>query len=78
MKDIKVLGGCCGNCDAVMKMFGERSKALGVEITLEKITDMPTILGFGVMKTPGVVIGGKLVHAGSVPPPSKIDEWLKG
>lgn len=78
MKDIKVLGGCCGNCDTVMKMFDERSKALAVEISLEKITDMPTILGLGVMSTPGVVIGGKVVHSGSVPSIAKIDAWLKG
>lgn len=77
MKDIKVLGGCCGNCDTVMKMFETQSKSLGVEIALEKISDMAVILGHGVMKTPGVVIDGKLVHSGSVPPPSKIDVWLK-
>ncbi|MBI5119377.1 MAG: thioredoxin family protein [Rhodospirillales bacterium] len=77
MKDIKVLGGCCGNCDTVMKMFEAQAKALGVEIALEKVTDMAAILGYGVMKTPGVVIDGKLAHAGSVPSPSRIDAWLK-
>jgi small redox-active disulfide protein 2 len=77
MKDIKVLGGCCGNCETVMKMFETQAKALGIEISLSKISDMKEILGYGVMKTPGVVIGGKLVHAGSVPPASKIDAWLK-
>lgn len=77
MKDIKVLGGCCGNCDTVMKMFETQAKGLGIEIALEKVTDMAAILGYGVMKTPGVVIGGKLVHSGSVPPPSRIDAWLK-
>jgi len=33
-------------------------------------------LGFGVMSTPGVVIDGKVVHAGGVPSKAKIDEWL--
>jgi small redox-active disulfide protein 2 len=78
MKDIKVLGGGCSNCDTVMKLFESRAKALGVDISLQKISDMPTILGFGVMSTPGVVIDGKVVHAGGVPAPAKIDAWLKG
>ncbi len=78
MKNIKVLGGCCGNCDTVMKMIETQAKNLGVEVTLEKVTDMATILGLGVMSTPGLVIDGKVVHSGSVPPPSKIDAWLKG
>lgn len=77
MRDIKILGGCCGNCETVMKMVEEKSKELGVEIALSKISDMPTILGFGVMSTPGVVIDGKVVHAGSVPSPSKVEAWLK-
>lgn len=78
MKDIKVLGGCCGNCDTVMKMIETQSKDLGIEIKLQKISDMAAILGFGVMSTPGVVVDGKLVHAGSVPSPAKIETWLKG
>jgi small redox-active disulfide protein 2 len=78
MLDIKVLGGCCGKCDTVMKLIDERARELGVEISLQKVTDTPTIMGFGVMSTPGVVIGRKLVHSGSVPSVSKIDAWLKG
>ncbi|TAN59051.1 MAG: thioredoxin family protein, partial [Rhodospirillales bacterium] len=35
MKDIKVLGGCCGNCDTVMKMIETQSKDLGIEIKLQ-------------------------------------------
>ncbi|MBF0356867.1 MAG: thioredoxin family protein [Alphaproteobacteria bacterium] len=77
MKDIKVLGGCCGNCDTVMKLFESRATALGVDISLQKISDMPTILGLGVMSTPGVVIDGKVVHAGGIPTSAKIDAWLK-
>ncbi len=78
MKDIKVLGGCCGNCDTVIKMIDAKSKELGIEVSLSKVSDMPAILGYGVMSTPGVVIDGKVVHAGSVPSPAKIEAWLKG
>lgn len=78
MKDIKVLGGGCANCDTVMKMIETKSRELGSDITLEKISDMAVILGFGVMSTPGVVVDGKVVHSGSVPSPSMVEGWLKG
>jgi len=50
--------------------------ARGVAIELEKVTDMAAILGYGVMSTPGVVIDGKVVHAGGVPDRKKIESWL--
>ena len=48
----------------------------GVEIELEKITDMAEIMGYGVMSTPGVVVDGKLVHAGGLPGPDLIRQWV--
>jgi predicted thioredoxin/glutaredoxin len=35
-------------------------------------------MGYGVMSTPGVVIDGKVVHAGGVPSRDKIAGWLTG
>lgn len=78
MKDIQVLGGCCGNCDTVMRLVEARARELGVEIQLEKVTDMATIMGFGVMSTPGVVVDGKVVHAGGIPNATAVDKWLLG
>jgi hypothetical protein len=36
------------------------------------------ILGYGIMSTPGVVLDGKAIHAGGVPPADKVDAWLRG
>jgi predicted thioredoxin/glutaredoxin len=47
-----------------------------VAVNLEKVDDMAAILGYGVMSTPGVVIDGKVVHAGGVPDRKKIEGWL--
>ena len=33
-------------------------------------------MSYGVMSTPCVVIDGKVVHAGGVPRPAKIEQWL--
>ena len=64
MKDIKVLGSGCANCKTTLKLIEEVAQSRGVAVNLEKVEDMAAILGYGVMSTPGVVIDGKVVHAG--------------
>ncbi|MCX7141115.1 MAG: thioredoxin family protein [Proteobacteria bacterium] len=77
MKEIKVLGtGCCGSCSATVALIEQVAKAKGVGINLEKVVEMPEIVRYGVMSTPGVVIDGKVVHAGGVPSRDKIEQWL--
>ena len=76
MKDIKVLGSGCRNCETTAKLIQDTAAAKGVAINLEKVTDMAAILGYGVMSTPGVVIDGKVVHAGGIPDRKTIEGWL--
>jgi small redox-active disulfide protein 2 len=76
MKNIKVLGSGCANCKTTLKLIEEVAQARGVAVNLEKVDDMAAILGYGVMSTPGVVIDGKVVHAGGVPDRRKIESWL--
>jgi hypothetical protein len=47
-----------------------------VAIVLEKIEDLPSIMGYGVLSTPGVVIDGVVVHAGGVPARGKVEGWF--
>jgi predicted thioredoxin/glutaredoxin len=72
MKNVKVLGSGCRNCDTTAKLIADVASAKGAAIELEKAA----ILGYGVMSTPGVVIDGKVVHAGGVPDRKKIESWL--
>ncbi len=78
MKEIKVLGSGCKNCLTTADLIRDKAAALGVAVDIEKVTDMARILGYGVMSTPGVVIDGKVVHAGGVPKPEAVEKWLKG
>ncbi|MDD4880820.1 MAG: thioredoxin family protein [Gallionellaceae bacterium] len=78
MKQIKVLGTGCRNCETTAKLIQETAAAKGLSIELEKVTDMAAILGYGVMSTPGVVIDGQVVHAGGVPDRKKVEGWLAG
>lgn len=76
MKNIKVLGTGCANCKTTLKLIETAAKEKGVEIQLEKVEQLQDIIAFGVMSTPGVVVDGKVVHAGGVPSRDKINGWL--
>ena len=76
MKNVKVLGTGCRNCETTAKLIAEVAAAKGLTIELEKVTDMAAILGYSVMSTPGVVIDGQVVHAGGVPDRKTIEGWL--
>ena len=74
--DIKVLGTGCANCKNTLALIDEVAKAKGVSITLSKVEELRDIMAFGVMSTPGVVIDGKVVHAGGVPSRDKVTQWF--
>lgn len=76
MKNIKVLGTGCANCKTTLKLIEEVAKTKGQEVQLEKVDDIAAIMSYGVMSTPGVVVDGKVVHAGGVPDRKKIEGWL--
>lgn len=76
MKKIKVLGSGCKNCQTTAKLISIAAEQAGVEIELEKVTDMAQIMGYGVMSTPGVVVDGKVVHAGGLPGPDQVRNWV--
>ncbi len=77
MNTIKVLGTGCANCKATQRLIEETAKTLGVEVEIEKVEDIGEIMGYGVMSTPGVVVDGKVVHAGGVPDRKTVESWLK-
>lgn len=78
MKTIKVLGSGCKKCMAVADAIKTRAGELGIEAEVVKVTDMAEIMGYGVMSTPAVVVGEKVVHSGSIPDKAAIEGWLKG
>jgi small redox-active disulfide protein 2 len=74
--DIKVLGPGCAKCKATADMIARVAGEAGKEVSIEKIEDMRQIVSFGVMTTPAVVVGGKVVHNGSVPSHDQVLAWL--
>jgi small redox-active disulfide protein 2 len=76
MRDVKVLGSGCKRCQETEQMLRTEAQRLGVEITIEKVTDYAEIAKLGVLSTPGVVIDGKVVHAGGIPKAADLAKWL--
>lgn len=74
--DIKVLGPGCANCRTTIALIEQVAHSKGVTVNLTKVEELRDIIGYGVMTTPGVVIDGKVVHAGRVPGRDKIAQWL--
>ena len=76
MKEIKVLGSGCANCRNTVALIEQMAQAKGVAVSMHKVEDIKDIMSYGIMSTPGVVIDGKVVHAGGVPSREKIEQWL--
>jgi len=69
---IQILGSGCPKCKALASATETAAKELGITYQLEKVTDMATITGFGVMTTPALVIDGHVKVAGKLPSVSEI------
>jgi small redox-active disulfide protein 2 len=76
MKKVKILGTGCANCRNTLALVEAVAREKGVAIELEKVEDLPAIMAYGVMSTPGVVIDGTVVHAGGVPAKAKVEGWF--
>lgn len=76
MKDVKVLGPGCKRCENTAQMVRDEAARLGIDVSVEKVTDYAAIAGYGIASTPGIVINGKVVHAGGLPKVEDLAGWL--
>lgn len=63
---IKVLGSGCARCNALEQAAREALAELGMETTIDHVTDFARIAAYGVMSTPALVVDGKVVSSGKV------------
>ena len=74
---IKVLGPGCANCVNLEKATREAVAALGIDAEIEKVTDYAAIVGYGVMRTPALVVDEQVVLSGRVPTATTVREILE-
>jgi small redox-active disulfide protein 2 len=64
---VKVLGPGCMNCKTLEQRTREAAKDMNPPPLIEKVEDYQQIASYGILRTPGLVIDGQVVHSGSVP-----------
>ena len=74
---IKVLGQGCPSCDKLEQDLMAVMAELGLPADLDHVRDIKEIACYGVMGSPALVINGKVVAVGRMPPKNQLKEWLK-
>jgi small redox-active disulfide protein 2 len=74
--EIRILGTGCANCK---RLYAEAEKAVarsGRAATITKVEAMDEIVAHGILRTPGLVIDGKVVSSGRVPSAAEILDMI--
>jgi small redox-active disulfide protein 2 len=76
MRKLQILGGGCAKCHELAERTEAAASALGLEFVVEKVSDLKEIMGFGVQRTPALVVDGKVKVSGRVPSVEEIKGML--
>ncbi len=74
--DVTILGHGCKNCAALEARTREALELGGIEARVSHVTDDAAIASYGVMRTPALVVDGRVVIAGQVPTVARLSSLL--
>lgn len=74
---IEVLGTGCAKCNLLEQTTKSVADRLGIDYTLEHVTDIVKITGYGVMMTPALVVDGQVKVTGKVPSETELEKVLQ-
>ena len=77
MKTIHILGSGCPKCARLQELTTQAAGEMGLDCEIKKISDLKSIMLFGVMTTPALVVDGKVKVAGKVPSVDEIKTLLQ-
>jgi small redox-active disulfide protein 2 len=69
---IEVLGTGCAKCKTLYENAQKALAESGKSGELVKVEDIPSIMKYGVMSTPALVIDGKVMFSGKLASPAEI------
>jgi len=75
--EIKVLGTGCANCKTLEKSVNIALTELNIAANVVKEEDIQKIMGYGIMRTPGLVINEKVVLSGRVPSTKELKKIIE-
>lgn len=73
---VEVLGPGCPRCRQLSENVRTALARLGADVEVHKVEDLQQIMAYGVIGTPALAIGGKVVLAGRVPAPRELERYL--
>ncbi len=76
MLTIKILGTGCPNCKKLEAVARQAVDMTGVQAEFVKVTEIPDILAYDILSTPGLVVNEKVVSSGRIPSPAEVSTWL--
>ena len=75
--EIKVLGPGCPKCQQTERIVKDAVSESGVDASVDKVTDVMEIAGYGVFGTPAVVVDGEVKSVGKIPKKEDVKSWMK-
>ena len=74
---IQILGTGCPKCNQLFQNAQQAVTESGVDVAVEKVTDLNDIMAFGVMVTPALAIDGQVKTSGKVPSADDIKKMIQ-
>jgi small redox-active disulfide protein 2 len=78
MINIQIFGTGCAKCQKLAANAEVAAKGLGLEYSIEKITELDHIAALGIMLTPALAVDGEVKSFGRLLSPENIRPLLQG
>jgi len=75
---VQILGTGCPKCRLLEQHTREAVAELGINVEIEKVTDIDEIMAMGVMMTPALAIDGDIKSVGKVHTKDQMVKFLQG
>lgn len=73
---VEVLGTGCAKCQKLEANAKKAVADLGIDAQVEKVSDLDSIMSYGVMMTPALAIDGEVKIMGKVPDAAEIGKMI--
>ena len=75
--NVKILGSGCSKCKALEQKVRQLDEIHQLHLEIEKVIDLKEIMQYGILMTPGLVVGGALKSFGYIPKDEQLLQWFK-